>query len=99
VDAEQWAVQRPSELSYERTTNEAQLIGLHHRKFALEMEWATMIDITKARAWAKAITTTINRDGVPCQTFARPIQNMSTTTALLDTLPTPSADWADKVYY
>jgi hypothetical protein len=48
VDAEHCSVQRPSELSYERTTIEAQLTKLHHRKFALEMERATMIDITKA---------------------------------------------------
>jgi hypothetical protein len=57
-----------------------------------------MINLTKARAWARAITATINREGAPCATFTRVSQNVATTAALLDTLPVPSADGVDNVY-
>jgi hypothetical protein len=57
-----------------------------------------MINLTKARAWARAITATINHEGAPCAAFTRVSQNVATTAALLDTLPVPSADGVDNVY-
>jgi hypothetical protein len=42
----------------------------------------------------------INHEGGGGQhpTFARASQNVAVAAALLDTLPTPSTDWVDKVY-
>jgi hypothetical protein len=63
------------------------------------MEWATTIDLTKARAQARAVAAAINLEGPPCPTFARASQNVATIVALLDTLPVPSTDRVDKVYH
>jgi hypothetical protein len=62
------------------------------------MERATTINFTKAQAWARTIATTINHEGMPCPSFARAIQNVAATMALLDTFSTPSTDGVDKVY-
>jgi hypothetical protein len=57
-----------------------------------------MVDLTKTRARARAVATAINREGAPCPTFTRAIQNMAAVAALLHTLPTPSTNGVDKVY-
>jgi hypothetical protein len=64
----------------------------------LETEGSGMINLAKARARARAVVTTMNHDRAPRPTFSRASQNVVATTALLDTLPTPSSDGADKVY-
>jgi hypothetical protein len=58
-----------------------------------------MVDFTKAQAQAREVTTAINHEGAPCPTFARASQNRATAATLLDTLPAPSTDGADKFYY
>jgi hypothetical protein len=62
------------------------------------MEWPIMIDITKARSWARDVAATINREGAPCPIFAKANKNVVAVVALLDTLPTTSTDGVDKVY-
>jgi hypothetical protein len=62
------------------------------------MERAASINFMKARAWAKAITATLNHEVPPHLTFARASQNVPTVVVLLDTLTVPSADGVDKVY-
>jgi hypothetical protein len=64
----------------------------------LEVEWATMVDLTSARVWARDVTVTINHEGAQCLTFARASQNVVVAAALLETLPAPSADGVDMVY-
>jgi hypothetical protein len=63
------------------------------------MKRATTIDLTKARALARAITATINHEGMLCPTFTRASQNVAVAMVLLDTLPVPSTDGVDKVYH
>jgi hypothetical protein len=63
------------------------------------MEQAATIDLAKARDLARAMAAALNREGLQCPTFARVSQNVSTTVALLDTLPAPSTDELDKVYH
>jgi hypothetical protein len=92
-------VQRQGELTDERTTIEAQLIELHHRKYVLETEWAVMVDLTKAWAWARAFATTIYREGLPHPTFAKASQNVVVVVALLNPLSAPSTDEVDKMYH
>jgi hypothetical protein len=99
INAERRAAQWQDELAGERASIDAQLIELHHRKSMLETERATKIDVTKARARARAITTAINREGVPRSTFTKASQTVAVTAALLETLPAPSVDRVDKVYY
>jgi hypothetical protein len=64
----------------------------------LEMERAATINFTKARAQARAIAATINREGPPHLTFTTASQNMAIAAAILDTLLVPSTDGVDKVY-
>jgi hypothetical protein len=77
---------------------EHQLTGLHRRKAALGMEHTATINFTKAWARARAVTTAINHEGTLHPTFARASQNMGMAAMLLDTLPAPSTDGANKVY-
>jgi hypothetical protein len=58
-----------------------------------------MVDLTNSRARASDVTTIANRKGVQRPAFARSSQNVAVVIALLDTLPTPSVDEVDKVYY
>jgi hypothetical protein len=44
------------------------------------------------------LTRRCNQEWPPRPTFARTSQNVAVVVALLDTLPTPSADGVDKVY-
>jgi hypothetical protein len=62
------------------------------------MERATTINFTMARARSRAIATAINREEALLPTFARASQNVAAAVTLLDTLPVPSMDRADKVY-
>jgi hypothetical protein len=62
------------------------------------MERATAIDLTKARAQARATAAAINHEGTPCPAFARASHNVAAAVALLDTLLTPSTDAVGKVY-
>jgi hypothetical protein len=64
----------------------------------LGMEQDATINFTRALAWARAITATINHKGMPCLTFARASQNVAAAAGLLDTLPTPSTSGLNKVY-
>jgi hypothetical protein len=63
------------------------------------MEQVVTVDLTKAQARARAVTTAFNREGVPRPTFIRANQNVATATTLLDTLPGPSTDGVVKVYH
>jgi hypothetical protein len=74
------------------------MIELHQRKAVLGTEWAATIEFTKAQARAWAVVVAIDHEGMPHPTFARASQNVAATTALLDTLPTPSTDGVGKVY-
>jgi hypothetical protein len=65
----------------------------------LEMEQPFMINHAKPRAWVRAIVTAINLEGAPRPTFARASQNVAAVATLLDTLPAPSTNSADKVYH
>jgi hypothetical protein len=76
-----------------------QLTELHQCKAELEMEQATIIDLMKASARARAIAVAINREVLPRPTFARASHNMAAAAALLDTLPMPSTDGVDRVYH
>jgi hypothetical protein len=58
-----------------------------------------MIDLTKARAQARTVTTTIHCDGMPRPTFTKAIQNIATMAALSDTLTAPSTNMVGKVYH
>jgi hypothetical protein len=46
----------------------------------------------------RAITVTINHEGMPHTTFPKASQNAAVVASLLDTLPAPSTDKASKVY-
>jgi hypothetical protein len=98
IDAEQRAAQRHDELASERAALDAQLTKLHYHKVVLKTERATTINFTKARAQARAIAATINREGPPHLTFTTASQNMAIAAAILDTLLVPSTDGVDKVY-
>jgi hypothetical protein len=63
------------------------------------MERPGIIDLTKAQARARAVGTSINHEGAPRPTFVRASQNVAAAVALLETIPTPSTDGADKVYH
>jgi hypothetical protein len=65
----------------------------------LEVERGLTIDLTTARAWARDVATTINYKGMQHPAFAWGSHNVAAVAALLDTLPVPSADWVDMVYY
>jgi hypothetical protein len=93
IDVELRAAQRHDELTSERVALDAQLTELHHRKATLEMERATSIDFTKARAQARAVTTAVDHEGPQAS------QNVVAAATLLDTLPMPSIDGVDKVYH
>jgi hypothetical protein len=54
-----------------------QLTELHHHKPAIETERPVMVDLTKSRARARAITAAINREGVPCPMYDRDSQNVA----------------------
>jgi hypothetical protein len=99
IDAEHRPAQRQDELTDKRASLNTQLTELHHRKDALETEQAMTIDFTKARARARAIVIAISREGALCPTFARASQYVAATMTLLDTLPTPFTDGADKVHH
>jgi hypothetical protein len=62
------------------------------------MERAATIDFAKARAQARDVTTTINREGMPHPTFVRASQNMAATASLLDTFSASFTSGVDKVY-
>jgi hypothetical protein len=98
VDVECRTAQHQGELVGKWAAIEAQLTELHHRKFVLKTKQAVTVDLTKARARARAVATAINHEGSPCPTFTRASQNVATMAALLHTLPTPYADGVDKVY-
>jgi hypothetical protein len=85
-------------LTGKRVALDAQLTELHSCKATLGAERATTIDLTKARAWARAVSTTINHEGMSRPTFARASRNVATAAALLDTLPASSTDGVDRVY-
>jgi hypothetical protein len=57
------------------------------------------VDLTKARARARAVVTAINCKGAPCLAFARASQNVVVVVELLDTLPVPSTDVVDKEHH
>jgi hypothetical protein len=63
------------------------------------MECAAAIDLSKARAWARAVAAGINHEGPPMPTFARARPNVPTVVAILGTLPSPSTNVADRVYH
>jgi hypothetical protein len=64
----------------------------------LRTEWAATIDFTMARARARAVATTINREGLLRPTFARASENVAVAAEILDTLPVPSSNRVDRVY-
>jgi hypothetical protein len=99
IDTELRAAQRHDELAGGWASLDAQLTKQYRHKAVPETEWTTTINFTKARARAKSITATINYEGLPHPTFARASQNVALVAALLDTLPAPSIDRVDKVYY
>jgi hypothetical protein len=99
IDVELQAAQCQDELAGEQAALDAQLTELHRCKATLLMKCAATIDFTKAQAWARAVTATINNKGMPRPTFARASQNVATSAALLDTLPMPSTNEVGRVYH
>jgi hypothetical protein len=81
IDVELWATHHQDEVTSERAALDAKLTELHQRKSTLGTEQATTIDLTKARARARAITAAINHEGIPHLTFARASQNVVATAA------------------
>jgi hypothetical protein len=78
IDVELRAAQRHDELTSERVALDTQLTELHRLKATLEMEWATSIDFTKARAQARAVTTAVDHEGPQAS------QNVVAAATLLD---------------
>jgi hypothetical protein len=62
------------------------------------MEWAIMVDLTKARTWARAAADAMNHEGAPHPAFTWGIQTVATA-AQLDTLHASSTIEVDKVYH
>jgi hypothetical protein len=58
-----------------------------------------MVDLGTARARTCDITTIISHEGRQHPAFATTSQNIAVTVVLLDTLPAPSTDGLDSVYY
>jgi hypothetical protein len=90
VDAECRAMQRHCELVSEQAAIEAQLTELQHHKSVLKTVQNVTVNLTKARARAKAVAAAINHEGAPHPTFARASHNVAMVAALLDTFHVPS---------
>jgi hypothetical protein len=91
-------MQQRGEFVGERAAIEAQLTKLHHDKSMLKIERALIVNLTNARARARDIAITINREGAQRPAVTRANQNMAVASMLLDTLLTPSTNRVDKVY-
>jgi hypothetical protein len=92
IDTELRAAQHQDELIGDQATLDAQLTELHWHKAMLGMERAAIIEFIKAQARARAVTATINHEGMSHPTFAKASQNVAAAATLLDTLLMPSTD-------
>jgi hypothetical protein len=63
------------------------------------MERAIIVDLTKARTWARAAADAMNHEGAPHPAFTWGIQTVATAAAQLDTLHASSTIEVDKVYH
>jgi hypothetical protein len=75
---------------------EAKLASLLQHESALNGSQASLLQHESALNGSQAIAGERAEQQLPA--FARAGQNMATATVLLDTLPTPSTDWAGEVY-